>query len=160
MVLRPLFTPLRPELDPFLFAVVGAERDGIPLSTISALTQLGLDPWEEAGRLAGLANRDAVNRLTELILRLPGACRPLSEAREIAVALIDVLPPADRVSETAETRRAGALKIAGGKTFWVICFFLTVAAFLIMIANGGFSVRDQAPPAATDAAANPKRAAP
>src|SRR3954447_15287871 len=49
MALRPLFAPLRPDLDPFLFAVVREERDGIPLSTISALTQLGLDPWDEAG---------------------------------------------------------------------------------------------------------------
>ena len=46
MALRPLFAPLRPELDQFLFAVVGEERNRIPLSTISALTQLGLDPWQ------------------------------------------------------------------------------------------------------------------
>jgi hypothetical protein len=152
IALRPFFAPLRPELDPFLFAVVGQERNGIPLSTISALAQLGLDPWEEAGRLASLANRDAVERLTELIIRLPGAHRPLSEAREIAVALIDVLPPPDGASGTAEIPRQEARNVVGrNKAFWVICFFITAAAFLIMMANGNLPFGDQRLPAATDA---------
>jgi hypothetical protein len=53
MALRPSYAPLRPDLDPFLFAAVGGERNGIPLSMISALTQLGLDPCCQA-RLARL----------------------------------------------------------------------------------------------------------
>src|SRR3954453_3178221 len=68
MALRPLFAPLRPDLDPFLFAVVKEERNGMPLSTISALTQLGLDPWDEAGRLADLAKRDAVDQPPRVLL--------------------------------------------------------------------------------------------
>lgn len=59
MTLREAFRPLRPDLDNFLFAAVGAENNGVPLSMISALTQLGLDPWEEAGRLSSLARREA-----------------------------------------------------------------------------------------------------
>lgn len=55
MTLRRLYQPLRPDLD-FLFAAVGGERDAIPLSMISALTRLGLDPWEEANRLSSLKN--------------------------------------------------------------------------------------------------------
>src|SRR3954470_17816263 len=103
MVLRPLFAPLRPDLDPFLFAVVGGGRNGIPLSMISALTQLGLDPWDEAGRLAGLVKQDAVERLTGLLLRLPGPNRPLEvEAQQIAVVLIDLLPRASRVDNPSE----------------------------------------------------------
>ena len=49
MTLRRSFRPLRTDLDKVLFAAVGEEIDGIPLSTISALTRLGLDPWQEAG---------------------------------------------------------------------------------------------------------------
>src|SRR5690349_2921226 len=105
MALRPLFRPLRPDLDPFLFAVVREERDGIPLSTISALTQLGLDPWDEAGRLAGLTKRDAVEQLTGLLLRLPGpSCPVAEEVRRTAVALIDLLPRSNWVAEPAGTR--------------------------------------------------------
>ena len=63
MTLRGSFRPLRPDLDRFLFATVEDEIDGIPLSVISALTRLGLDPWQEAGRLSSLSNREAVEEL-------------------------------------------------------------------------------------------------
>src|SRR5215213_11809647 len=122
MAFRPLFAPLRPDLDPFLFAVVGGGRNGIPLSTISALTQLGLDPWDEAGRLAGLAKRDAVEQLTGLLLRLPGPSRPLAEeVRQIAVVLIDLLPHANWVAEPARTQGTGLATTSRDRAFWVIC---------------------------------------
>ena len=96
MALRPLFAPLRPDLDSFLFAVVGGERNGIPLSTISALTQLGLDPWDEAGRLAGLVKQDAVERLTgEFWLVL----RPTFWGQQVYVPFRD-----GRVVETVDRR--------------------------------------------------------
>src|SRR5919204_3830663 len=92
MTLRRSFRPLRPDLDKFLFATVGDETDGMPLSVISALTRLGLDPWQEAGRLLSLRNREAVEQLARLIAELPGNSRPLDEAREIANALVPLLP--------------------------------------------------------------------
>ncbi len=73
MALRKLFRPLRPDLDKFLFAAVGTERDGMPLSTVSALARLGLDPWEEAGRLSSLGKPEAVEQLAT-------RCRSLIEA--------------------------------------------------------------------------------
>ena len=136
MAIRPLFAPLRPDLDSFLFAVVREERNGISLSTISALTQLGLDPWDEAGRLAGLAKRDAVEQLTGLLLRLPGPSRPLAEeARQTAVALIDLLPRASRVGNPAETRDTGSATTSRDRAFWVICCVLVATAVLIMFTN-------------------------
>jgi hypothetical protein len=47
MPLRRPYAPVLPELDPFLFAAVGEEVNGIPLSVVSALARLGLDPREE-----------------------------------------------------------------------------------------------------------------
>src|SRR4051794_12494031 len=136
MALRPLFAPLRPDLDPFLFAVVGGGRNGIPLSTISALTQLNLDPWDEAGRLAGLAKGDAVEQLTGLLLQLPVSSRPLTgEARQIAVTLIDLLPRASWVGKSAGTRDTGPATTSRDRAFWVICCVLVAIAVLIMITN-------------------------
>jgi hypothetical protein len=63
MTLRRALRPLRPDLDKFLFAAVRDDIDGIPLSTISALTRLGLDPWQEAGRLSSLPRREAVEQV-------------------------------------------------------------------------------------------------
>jgi hypothetical protein len=69
MTLRRSFRPLRPDLDKFLFAAVGDEIDGIPLSMISALTRLGLDPWQEACRLSSLSSRTSPT-LGEQVLAL------------------------------------------------------------------------------------------
>ena len=136
MALRPRFAPLRPDLDPFLFAVVREEQDGVPLSTISALTQLGLDPWDEAGRLVGLAKRDAVEQLTGLLLRLPGPSRPLAEeARQIAVVLIDLLPRANWIAEPAGTRGTGPATTLRDRAFWIMCCVLVATAVLIMLTN-------------------------
>src|SRR5215208_257131 len=95
MTLRRSFRPLRPDLDKFLFAAVGEEVNGIPLSVVSALTRLGLDPWEETGRLSSLSYREAVEQLARLIAELPGTSRTLGEAREIAGSLVNLLPKHD-----------------------------------------------------------------
>src|SRR5215831_10355889 len=95
MTLRRSFHPLRTDLDRFLFAAVGDEIDGIPLSVISALSRLGLDPWQEAGRLSSLSNREAIEQLARLIAELPGRFRSLDETREIADRLIQLLPRHD-----------------------------------------------------------------
>src|SRR6516164_10950283 len=78
MTLRGSFRPSGPDLDRFLFATSGDE-----MSVISALTRLGLDPWQEARQLS-LSNREAIEQLALLIAELPGLFRPLGEAREIA----------------------------------------------------------------------------
>src|SRR6266446_2337840 len=101
MTLRRSFRPLRPDLDKFLFAAVGDEIDGIPLSMISALTRLGLDPWQESGRLSSLSSREAVEQLARLIAEIPGIFRPLGEAREIADGLVGLLPKYDNSRASA-----------------------------------------------------------
>lgn len=103
MTLRKSFRSLRPDLDKFLFAAVGGERDGAPLSMVSALTRLGLDPWEEAGRLSSLGKREAVEQLARLIAELPGDRLPLAEAREIAGGLVEQLPEHDGKPSSSRT---------------------------------------------------------
>lgn len=83
---------LHPDLGNFLFASVGEEIEGVPLSVISALTRLGLDPWEEAVRLSSLNRSEAAEQLARLIVELPGNCHPLTKAREIARPLVVLLP--------------------------------------------------------------------
>jgi hypothetical protein len=136
MALRPLYRPLRPDLDNFLFAPIGEERDGIYLSVVSALTRLGLDPWDEATRLASLARREAVDQLSPMIARLPDTRWSSSQAREIAIGLVALLPTSSSTREPAELRRYGRRKIAPSATFWLICFLLVAAALVSMAANG------------------------
>jgi hypothetical protein len=139
MTLRRPFRPLRPDLDRFLFAAVGDEIDGIPLSVISALSRLGLDPWQEAGRLSSLSNREAVEQLARLIAELPGLFRPLAEAREIAD--IQLLPrhDTDRGSTLQIQIRPCYLRPALSRTsqLWVACLMLVAAVLVSAFLHGG-----------------------
>ena len=144
MTLRRSFHPLRPDLDKFLFAAVGDQIDGIPLSMISALTRLGLDPWQEAGRLSSLSRREAVEQLAQLIAEIPGIFRPIGEAREIADGLVGLLPKHD--DSRATTLQVQIRPRYSGPTlprpsqFWVACVVLAAAVLVSAIIHGGFTL--------------------
>lgn len=61
----------RTELDPFLFAPIGEERNGMLLNVLSALARLDVDPWHEAASLMVIPTPDATARLTWLLSSLP-----------------------------------------------------------------------------------------
>jgi hypothetical protein len=142
MTLRRVFRPLRPDLDKFLFATVGDEIDGIPLSVISVLTRLGLDPWREADRLSSLSTREAVEQLARLTAELPGMSRPLAEAREIADGLVGLLPQHDRNSSSAPQIqiRPPYRKPSHPRRFqfWVVGFVLVAVVLVSALIHGGF----------------------
>ncbi len=141
MTLRRSFRPLRPDLDKFLFAAVGDEVDRIPLSVISALTRLGLDPWKEAGRLSSLSHREAVEQLARLIAELPGISGTLGEAREIAGPLVDLLPQHDTSPTSAPQvqirPRYRRPALPWPSQFWVVCFVVAAAALVSALVHGG-----------------------
>jgi hypothetical protein len=98
-MLRVAYAPLRPEFDLFLFAPVGEEVDGVPLSVLSALSRLGLDPREEAARLSHLTEEAAADQLARMIARLSERGWSLSQARGISSRLIERLPMSPTAGE-------------------------------------------------------------
>ncbi|MBB6250997.1 hypothetical protein [Nitrospirillum iridis] len=120
-----VFALAQSDLSGFLFADIGVEDSGMPLRVISALARLGLDPWQEAGRLAGLPQPDALNELAGLIATMPLSRWSLADARSIAARLVLLLPkrnsgPSLVVMRTRLNRRqmifavvAAAMIIAG-----------------------------------------------
>jgi hypothetical protein len=135
--------PLRPDLDKFLFAEVGDETAGMPLSVISALARLGLDPWEEAGRLSSLHNGEAAEQLARLIAEVPGASRRLREAREIADDLVLLLPRYDSSPTSPQIQvclryRKLAPTLPKLSQFWVAFFVIAAAALVSALLHGGF----------------------
>jgi hypothetical protein len=78
------------EYDNFLFADIGAEKNGTFLSVLSALARLDLDPWQEAARLNRLPGAAAIERLTSLIAAASDG--PPSEPSMIAARLVALLP--------------------------------------------------------------------
>jgi hypothetical protein len=68
MPLRRAYAPVHPEFDRFLFASVGEEVEGAPLSVLSALSRLDLDPRDEAARLSHLTKEAAAEQLVAPVI--------------------------------------------------------------------------------------------
>lgn len=141
MTLRQPFRPLRPDLDRFLFAEVGNEVEGVPLSVISALTRLGLDPWEEAGRLSSFSDREATEQLARLIGDLRGHADHRRDAREIATGLVALLPAhgaSPKWAPQVEVRpRFWPQSFPRPSQFWVACFVVAMAVLLSAVLRNG-----------------------
>jgi hypothetical protein len=75
----------------------------MPLSVLSALARLGVDPWQEAATLAGLPRETAIQRLTTLIAQLPGGTLAHPGPATNIAALIAYLPR--RVGSTVASPR-------------------------------------------------------
>jgi hypothetical protein len=59
--------PIKGEFDEFLFAPIGEVKDDMPLSVLSALARLDVDPWHEAAKLSLLPRACAIQKLATLI---------------------------------------------------------------------------------------------
>lgn len=86
------FSLLQSEFNAFLFAPIGEESNDSVLTVLSALARLGIDPWQEASRLAQLSKAAAMQRMTSIIAGLPNGRWAPSDASAIATRLIDLLP--------------------------------------------------------------------
>jgi len=132
MALPAEFSLLDSEFGDFLFATVGEEKAGMPLSVLSALTRLGIDPWLEAARLSDLPKDFAIATLSGVIARLPVGRWELSETRGIAARLIEFLPERGSV---AGADPVGAARRLRGPAVWLIFVILGAVAFLGMAAT-------------------------
>lgn len=87
------------EFDDFLYAPVDDKADQMPLSVLSALTRLNLDPWGEASELSKLPQDTAIQRLAGLIARLPAMQSGKIDSAVAATRLVALLPrPARSIS--------------------------------------------------------------
>ena len=96
MTHAPLAPLIGAEFDKFLGAPIGEGRNGTPLSVLSALARLNVDPWQEAASLARMPTDAAATRLTALIVALPDAPTKDVPATTIAADLVTLLPKAAR----------------------------------------------------------------
>ena len=76
---------LRTDFDPFLFAPIGEDTNGLPLTLLSVFARQGIDPWEEAADLSQLSLEPALQRLTSRLEAAPGS-RPESAADTVNIA--------------------------------------------------------------------------
>lgn len=140
MTLRRAYAPMLPEFDAFLFASVGEEVDGVPLSVLSALSRLGLDPWDEAARLAHLTKESAADQLARMIARLSDRRWSVSEARRIASGLIERLPMATAAGKGDRAARGTKPATDFRASSLFIYLALALAMLVSLIASGYLSL--------------------
>ena len=119
----------RPEFGDFLYAQIGADADEMPLSVLSALSRLDVDPWEEAAEMSELPRDAAAHRLSSLIARLPGGRWAQLDSQAIADRLVELLPACVEVSSSNKTQ--GLREKTGLVATMLTCAALGVAALLI-----------------------------
>jgi hypothetical protein len=114
--------------DNFLFARIGEDSEETPLSVLSVLARLGIDPWEEAARLAQLPRLAAAERLASMIAAIPGASSAYLDARTVSDRLISLLPA--RPAVTGRPRLEAGVHPRSTSWFAVL---LILAALLVVI---------------------------
>jgi hypothetical protein len=149
----------RPEFDKFLHAPIGADGNDMPLSVLSALTRLHVDPWKEAAELSELSKNTARERLASLIARLPGGRWTQTDARTIAHRLIELLPNLDgsKAPLTEKTYRVREMT-GSASAKMLICAALATAA--LFIAANREPSRDNLADTPTVGTTSPPQAAP
>jgi hypothetical protein len=140
MTLRPAFGLGHSEYNPFLFAVVVEEEFGLPLTVLSALTRLGIDPWEEAARLSDLPRDVAARALAETISALPQRDPKAPDSEALATRLVNWLParsapviPAVPAAERMETRRMAPEKPKSRLAIALPWLALALAALVLFL---------------------------
>jgi hypothetical protein len=131
---------LESEFNDFLFALIGADRNDVPLSVLSVLARLDIDPWQEAAELTRLPKEIATQRLASSIAELPEGPSYL-EHGTIAARLIALLPRqanSESLSRKALPSVDDVTKFRAG-----ICMY---AAFIfVMLATQWIAVSRQPP---------------
>jgi len=137
MSLRGAYAPMRPEFDRFLFATVGEEVDGVPLSVLSALSRLGLDPRDEAARLAHLTKEAAAAQLANMIARLSDRSWSLSQVSEIAGRLIERLPMSTKNDELVDRFETGTARAPDSKASAFSAYVALLEALIVGVLASG-----------------------
>ena len=132
MTLRPEYSLGNSEYNAFLFAAVGEEEVGLPLTVLTALTRLGFDPWREAARLSDLPRETAARAFAVTIAMLPEGDWKASESEAIATRLVNWLPGRSaQAIPSVEARLIGGKKMKSGFATWLAWGVLAVALLFL-----------------------------
>ena len=125
------------DLNGFLFADIGPQPNGLPLTVLSLLALDGLDPWEEAERLSRMSRSAAVSFLVSEINRAPACHRSNIDVTDLASRIVARLPlhePVKPVDVTfAGSGFEGLPAVASMMLFYAI---LTLGLLALLLQKG------------------------
>jgi len=119
------------EFDRFLFSPLGDDRNGLPVSVISLLARLNLDPWQEAGELAALSREAASKRLASSLDTLKDTALRHANSEALVLRLLALLPRRVTSGVVAAVTGSGGLATTHHGTRIIGIVFITSAIFLI-----------------------------
>jgi hypothetical protein len=132
MTLRPEYSLGHSPYNAFLFAAVGEEEFGLPLTVLTALTRLGFDPWREAARLSDLPRETAARVFAVTIAMLPEGNWKVSESEAIATRLVNWLPGRNALANpSVEAAPIGGEKMKSGLATWLAWGALAAALLFL-----------------------------
>ena len=138
------FALRRSGLSEFLFAPVGTEANGMTLSVVSLLARQGNDPWQEAGRLAGLPKTEATESLALIIASMPTSVWPQQAATTIATRLIALLPM--QAENPGQSPSASAYGEKAGRIVRIGLALAAAVAFAVAFQTGVFTTLNNSDP--------------
>jgi hypothetical protein len=122
---------LSDQFNGFLRSALWLDRDDTPLSLLSALARLDVDPWEEAAQLAALPTSTASAKLAAMLANLPGGPPARRDLDAICVRSVSLLA-SPAAPQTATAAPTGAL--SGALLFFVLS--ACMVAFTLMAPHG------------------------
>jgi hypothetical protein len=125
----------------FLFAPIGEDKNETPLSVLSALARLNIDPWQEAAELTQLPREAAIHRLASAIAALPDGPSARLEHGTIAARLIALLPR----QASSELPSYAALPDAGDEAKFRAGMYMFAILVIIMMAAQWIAASLQTP---------------
>jgi hypothetical protein len=151
---RARFSTLSANYDDFLFAPVYEDTNGMPLSVLSALARVNVDPWEEAGRLAAMPQAIAEKALLSALDRVSGRSWKPPEAAAIAARLVRLLPHSDEAGSSmapaAANDAAGAANSRGRhRAYWWVLVAISLAMSSMLLRHQENTTTGEVVPAAT-----------
>ena len=125
------------DLQDFLFAPIWNEESGIPLSILSALARLGMDPWKEAARLSDMPRVGAASALATILARLPSGDQEHPDYDKLSRDLVRFLPEGGSKPSTdgpGKGRMESGIMSAGIQTLGLI--IALVLALIVLQVSG------------------------
>src|SRR6185437_1966369 len=137
MTLATATSSLEARFDPFLYAAVREDPDGMPLTVLSVLARMDIDPWEEAARLAQLPDEGAARALAGLISDLPKSFATPPDSGTIAARLITLLPRWERetTAQRVSSRGPRAIQVPNRATIVARAVLLLIVLALLLVSQ-------------------------
>jgi hypothetical protein len=132
----PMTATLSSDFDEFLFASIGEDSSGAPVSVLTVLARLDVDAWEEAATLANMPRESAAHRLATLLASLPDSPAP-AESATIAARLVALLhrkkPPPPRPGAAIPPGDAPVLPDKSDPALYYLLGMLTVTGLIFFV---------------------------